>query len=84
MKKKANAINQILSDWDPLEIGNHQVAEDEYQTFIPEILKNMDNRENLITYLENVLINKLEVGYDTTNEIHKRELLAIVDSILKV
>ncbi|MDM1043503.1 hypothetical protein HX004_01415 [Myroides sp. 1354] len=82
--KKQSAINQILSEWDPLAIGDHQIAEDEYQTYIPGIIKNIDNKENLISYLENILVNKLEVGYEPNNEIHKRELLAIVDKIINV
>ncbi|QQU03279.1 hypothetical protein [Myroides odoratus] len=82
--EKISAINQILSDWDPLALGDHQIAESEYQAYIPGIIKNMENKEKLIIYLESILTNELDVGYESVNEIHKGELLAIVDKIINI
>lgn len=44
----------------------------------------MENKEKLIIYLESILTNELEVGYESVNEIHKGELLAIVDKIINI
>lgn len=74
----------MLADWDSLGIGNPQIVADEYQCYILWIIKHRNNRANLITYLEDVLIDELEVGYDARNELHKSELLSIVDCILQL
>jgi len=52
MRNTISAINQILADWDSLGIGNPQIAADEYQGYIPGVIKHRNNRANLITYLE--------------------------------
>ncbi|MGQ8868075.1 hypothetical protein [Myroides sp. TSA_177.3] len=44
----------------------------------------MENKEKLIIYLESILTNELDVGYEAVNEIHKGELLAIVDKIINI
>jgi len=44
--KKRSEISQILADWDPLGIGNTQIATDEYQAYIPRVIKHRNNRPN--------------------------------------
>jgi hypothetical protein len=76
-------INVILTKWDPLSLGP-EIADDEYRGFIPEIMKNMDNRVNLILYLENMLVNDLYTGYDRNNREHKESLDLIVSELMKL
>lgn len=78
-----NQINQILAEWDPLNVGE-DISLDEYRSYIPQIKKNMDNMESLVNCLEKLLINDLEVNYDKNNEEHRKSLLIVVRNILNL
>lgn len=83
MKNITESINQILSEWDPLNLGE-DIAIDEYKGYIPQILKNIKNKDNLIICLENILIYNLEAGYDKKNNTHKNMLNNIIEKIMQL
>lgn len=83
MKSLIKNINQILAEWDPLAVGE-DISIDEYQGYIPQIIKHIENKEVLTNCLENILINSLETGYNRNNEEHKIMLNDIVEKILKL
>lgn len=83
MKNIIKEINQILSEWNPLDVDEN-VSSDEYQSYIPAILKNIENEKALICCLENILINDLEVSYDNNNDEHKKILMTIAKKIIKL
>ena len=81
MKNITKNINRILAEWDPLDVGG-DAALDEYQGYVPEIMKYIGNRDSLNSCLENILINDLEVGYDKGNQEHRKTLAEIVEKII--
>lgn len=83
MKKLIKGINQILSEWDPLDVGE-DISSDEYQSYVPQIMKCIDNRETLTYCLEDILVNSLEIGYDKNNGEHKKMLTDIVEKIIRL
>lgn len=83
MKNIVKEINQILSEWNPLDVDEN-VSSDEYQGYIPSILKNIENEKALTSCLENILINNLEMSYDNNNDEHKKILMTIVKKIINL
>lgn len=66
MDKVSEDINHILAKWDPIRVGEN-IATDEYKGYIPMILHLLPNRQELMEYLENVLMN--EMGLDIIQTI---------------
>lgn len=83
MKNITESINQILAEWNPLDVTEN-VALDEYQGYIPQIIKHIGNKDALTNCLENILINNLEVGYNSKDEMHKKILVNVVEKILQL
>lgn len=81
MKNIIEKINEILYEWDPLNLED-EIAVDEYRGFIPLILKHINNKEDLTFCLENILINHFETGYDKNNGEHRKNLNEIVINIM--
>ena len=82
MEKYVNAVNSILAKWDPIGVGK-DIATDEYRGYIPSILKVIEDKQRLVHCLEDILVNKIEVGYDRTNKRHLSDLLAVGDQIIQ-
>ena len=83
MRKLTENINSILSEWDPLNLGE-DISQDEYRGYIPLIISNIENKSSLILCLERILVNNLEVGYDCENNEHKKNLEEIATKILQL
>jgi len=83
MKNISEQINKILYEWDPLDIGGY-IATDEYRGFIPQILKNINNKNDLTLCLEDILTNHLGIGYNSKNNDHKKALNSIVEKIIEL
>ena len=64
MDKVSEDINHILAKWDPIGISEN-IATDEYKGYIPMILHLLPNRQELMEYLENVLINEMSQKHFT-------------------
>lgn len=75
-------INQILANWNPLDVPE-SIAIEEYKGYIPLILHSIESRQQLINCLEDILINQLEVDYDPTNKEHLEDLLRICEEIIQ-
>ncbi len=83
MKTIFEKINDILSEWDPLNVGK-DIASDEYRMYVPLIIKETKSKESLIHCLEDILLNKLDISYDKRNQEHVRSLYEVADKILTV
>ena len=83
MKNIAKGINQILAEWDPLDVGRH-ISYDEYSGYVPRIMRNIESKESLTSCLEDILNNSLYAGYDDNNDEHKKMLAATVEKIKKL
>ncbi len=58
MKKIIEKINLILTDWDPMSVGR-EMASDEYRSYIPSIIRNSKDIQELMNCLEDILLNKI-------------------------
>lgn len=75
-------INQILANWNPLDVPE-SIAIEEYKGYIPLIIRTIESHQQLINCLEDILINQLEVNYDPTNKEHLKDLQQICTEIIK-
>jgi len=81
MKNRQTLINEILSEWNSIGVPDN-IAKEEYKGYIPDIL-GTSNETQLINCLENML-NKMELGYDNSNPLHKEEIKQVVLKILSL
>ncbi len=75
-------INRILAEWDPIGVGEH-IASDEYKEYTPLILQFIENRQQLMNYLEDILINKMGIDYNPRNKEHLENLQQVCDKIIQ-
>jgi len=83
MKKTIENINQVLADWNPIGV-DIDIAIEEYRGYIPAILQSIEKRQQLMDCLEDILINKMEIGYDPLNKEHSEDLKQVCDKLIKV
>jgi len=81
MDKIVENINRILVEWNPLNVPENIVFE-EYKGYIPLIIQSID--DNLIACLEDILVNQLEIDFDSMNEEHSKDLQQICAKITSV
>jgi hypothetical protein len=80
MNKDIDIINNIFIEWNPIEV-NKKSAETEYLYYCGEILSNKKDIIKLVENLENILLNKIGLDYDSTNVEHKKEVVYIAYKI---
>lgn len=83
MKKAIENINLVLTEWNPIGVP-HDIATEEYKSYIPFILQSIENRQQLMNCLEDILINKIETDYDPTNKEHSEDLEQVCDKLIQV
>ena len=77
-----NKVNFILADWNPIGVDS-AIALDEYKGYIPLIIRNLNNRKNLLNALITIL-SELGLDYDSENISHQQELDEIIKNLLKI
>ncbi|HLW29291.1 MAG TPA: hypothetical protein VKX29_00415 [Brumimicrobium sp.] len=82
MEQIIKNINRVLADWNPIDVPKN-IAIDEYKGYVPLILKSIENRQHLINCLEDILINRIGVGYDPTNKEHLEDLQQVCDKLIQ-
>jgi hypothetical protein len=82
MEAAVKSINLILAKWNPIGVPENLSLE-EYKRYIPSILNVIEDRQQLINCLEDILINKLQIGYDPTNENHLESLSQVCDELIR-
>ncbi len=82
MNKIFENINKVLADWNPISVPEN-IATIEYIGYVPLILKNIGNRQNLVCCLEDILINIIGLDYDPTNKKHSEDLEHVCDKLMK-
>jgi hypothetical protein len=83
MKKAIENINLVLTEWNPIGVPD-DIAKEEYKSYIPLILQSIDDRKRLMNCLEDILINKIEIDYDSTNREHSEDLQLVCDKLIRV
>jgi hypothetical protein len=74
-------ITRILADWNPLDVPEF-IAIEEYKGYTPSILRSIE-RQELSHCLEDILINQLEIDYDSMNKEHLEDLQQICIKIME-
>ena len=75
MNELTNKINDILTKWDPIGVGE-EMAMDEYKEYIPMIIHYAQDRQKLINYMG--------LSYDPYNQRHFEEIQNICDKLIEI
>lgn len=70
-------INDILMDWNPLNVDG-PVKDEEYSSIIPNLIKIKNNKSDLILFLKEILDKRYGINYD------EKELQNVVNSIYQL
>ena len=73
-------INDILMEWNPLNIDGPALQE-EYLRYIPNIISIRSDKDQLFKYLENILKNEMGLIY---NQNINKEIVEVSNKINKV
>ncbi len=83
MKTKIELINEVLAKWNPLDVPEN-IAKDEYLGYVPIIIKNMVNKKQLLDCIEDIIINKMGLEYNTNNNIQKNALKRLCTKLMTI
>ncbi|RHB37813.1 hypothetical protein [Bacteroides nordii] len=83
MNELTNKINDILTKWDPIGVGE-EMAMDEYKEYIPMIIHYAQDRQKLINHLEKILVDYMGLSYDPYNQRHFEEIQNICDKLIEI
>jgi hypothetical protein len=81
MEKNVEKINLILAEWNPIGVPEN-ITSDEYRDYIPIILEVLEKKGNLMKVLEDILVNKMELEYDSQNKEHVQDLGKVYQKLL--
>lgn len=81
MNNLFNAINDILAEWDPIEVGK-DIAVTEYSAYIPDIIQHSKNETELIEYLKHLLVDNMGLSYN--EDKYHNVTVSICQRILKL
>lgn len=79
---KAEIINSILADWDPIGVGK-EIATDEYIGYVPQILKCCTDKNKLMNCLSSILIESMGLDCDLNNPEHYEDIQNVCEKILQ-
>ena len=74
MTTEFRLINDIFIEWNPIEVPP-DVAEDEYIIYVVSIIENRKNIIDIVSVLQNILINEIGLNYSPENVEHKKEIV---------
>jgi len=75
-------INLILGEWNPISV-DRDIAQAEYITYIPQIVKSLKDRPTLMHCLQDIL-DKMGVNYDSDNMQHTEDMGLICSKLLSL
>ena len=76
-------INGLLIKWNPFDVPE-EIAKSEYIGYIPIIMENMINEEQLLDCIENILINKMGLDYNRNNDVQKKDLKRLCKKLMAI
>ena len=81
--RKYEKINRILALWNPIGVPSC-IADDEYNGYIPSIVKSATDKQRLMTCLEEMIVEKMELPYDPENIEHLNDLQNVCNEIYQI
>ena len=83
MSTTEKQVNNILSKWNPLDVPE-LIAEDEYLSYVKDIMAVSNNANDLKFYLIKLLEDVLGLEFDENNEEHQRDIEGVVKELIAV
>ncbi|QOW61631.1 hypothetical protein [Treponema pedis] len=81
--KLKEEINDILSEWNPLDVPAF-IASVEYTAYIESIIKAGESIDLLRKYFINLIIEQLGLSYDPSNIEQKNSLEDVIEKVMTV
>lgn len=75
-------INDILTKWDPIEVGK-DIASSEYTLYVPVIISTILNNDSLLDCIENILTDSIGLEHNKNDVEHLRDINNVCDEINK-
>ena len=76
-------ITTILSKWDPIGVG-YELAYSEYRGYASQLIPLLSDEKQLLKKLECILVEEMELEYDSNNKRHVLDLTKIVSELIKL
>ncbi len=76
-------INEILTEWDPIGVGKG-VANEEYKSYVPLILRSVHTEEILMNCLIDILEKDMGLEYNHSNKQQTDDLQQACKKIIQV
>ena len=83
MHSEIEIINEILSSWDPIGIGEPE-CRDEYERYAPVILNVIRRGESLKNCLGNILVHEIGLSSYVAGSRGKAEVSRVCEKIMRV
>jgi hypothetical protein len=83
MNKLDCLINEILINWNPIGV-DISIAKDEYIRYIHRIKESLNNEIELINCLEDILVNEMELEYDSNKLEHLKDVYSVCNRLMKI
>jgi hypothetical protein len=83
MHSEIETINEILSSWDPIGVGEPE-CRDEYERYAPVILNVVCRGESLKNCLDNILVYEIGLSSYAAGNRGKAEVSRVCEKIMRV
>lgn len=80
--KEYYLVNEILAEWDPIGVPKN-VAICEYTDYVPRILEQKDNLNDIVLELESIVTKDIGLDYNPDNIDHKRHTVKFATKIFE-
>jgi len=77
------ALNEEFMEWNPLGVEG-AALQMEYFSYLPQVIKNSTNINNLVFCLEKIISTDMGLDYSLSNVQQKADLLAFANKIMQV
>lgn len=80
-QKKALAI---FNEWNPIEIDDCYDLNSQYQDYVYGLYKHRNNYQDIVNYLEKILVEDIGLNYDNENLKHKNEVMEVARKFFEI
>jgi hypothetical protein len=67
-------INELLVQWNPIELGTDEPIYDEYRSYIPRIKAILSDKAQIKSLLKHIVTEEMGLAYDKHNPDHVSEV----------
>ena len=81
--KLTEQINTVLMDWNPIGVGA-DIAESEYEEYIPQLIQKAKDQKELTVYLEKILVNDMGLSYNRDDKTQRESVQTVSNKIVHI